>query len=187
MNIESIILRDGGTHVPMGTTSYHFAPQPDGAHVAAVEDDAHIARFLSIPEGFRMYRPGQPAAAPVEIAPAAASVATAPAKSLGFPDSFDIGGATYSLQAVTDLAVEASELGLSNWNELPDEARATRIEAQLDKLQDAADEAAREALMSAPVPKTRDELVALHVAKFGSKPHHKWDAAKIQAVLDKAE
>lgn len=55
MKIECILKRQGGTHVDMGGVVYHFAPQPDGAHVADIEDNAHIQRFLGIPEGYRIY------------------------------------------------------------------------------------------------------------------------------------
>jgi hypothetical protein len=63
MLIESKIKRDGGTHVTIDTTAYHFAPQDDGAHVATVTDEAHQDRFLSITEGYRVYRGAEKAAA----------------------------------------------------------------------------------------------------------------------------
>lgn len=54
--IECKLIREGGTFASIGTTEYHFAPQDDGAHVANVEDDEHVDRFLSISDGYRMYR-----------------------------------------------------------------------------------------------------------------------------------
>lgn len=55
MKIESIIQRPGGSFIPMGDVTYHFAPtDKDGRHTAEVEDDDHIARFLSIREGYRL-------------------------------------------------------------------------------------------------------------------------------------
>jgi hypothetical protein len=59
MQIESIIKRPNGSKITIGDTQYHFKPNADGAHVADVENDAHIARFLSITEGFKLYRPDQ--------------------------------------------------------------------------------------------------------------------------------
>lgn len=56
MQIESIIRRKNGTRVTLGSTEYHFTPNAEGAHVADVENDAHIQRFLSVPEGFKIYR-----------------------------------------------------------------------------------------------------------------------------------
>ncbi len=56
MQIESIIRRQNGTRVTLGSTEYHFQANAEGAHVADVENDAHIQRFLSIPEGFKIYR-----------------------------------------------------------------------------------------------------------------------------------
>jgi hypothetical protein len=60
MKIECILKRPGGTKVDLGGTEYHFAPQADGAHVAVVKENAHIQRFLSIPEGYRIYGDAQP-------------------------------------------------------------------------------------------------------------------------------
>lgn len=56
MQIECVLKRDGGTQVTLGAARYHFQPQADGAHVATVDDDAHIERFLALPEGYRIYR-----------------------------------------------------------------------------------------------------------------------------------
>lgn len=58
MKIECILKREGGSKVEIGSTEYHFAPQADGAHVAEVSNNGHIQRFLSIPEGYRIY--GEP-------------------------------------------------------------------------------------------------------------------------------
>lgn len=55
MQIKSILQREGGTHIDMGGTVYHFAPNDAGDHVAEVSDDDHIERFLSITEGFEEY------------------------------------------------------------------------------------------------------------------------------------
>lgn len=59
MKIECILKRKGGTVAEIGGIEYHFKPQEGGAHVADVKDNAHIQRFLSIPEGYRIY--GEPA------------------------------------------------------------------------------------------------------------------------------
>ena len=54
MKIESIIPRPRGTIVTLDGVDYHFKPElPGHAHVAEVEDPAHIDTFLAIPEGFR--------------------------------------------------------------------------------------------------------------------------------------
>jgi hypothetical protein len=54
--IECKLIREGGTRADIGGIEYHFAPQPDGAHVALVENEEHADRFLSITEGYRLYR-----------------------------------------------------------------------------------------------------------------------------------
>lgn len=52
--IESIIRRKGGTKVRLNGTEYHFTPDEEGRHVAEVSKNAHIQRFLAVPEGFRL-------------------------------------------------------------------------------------------------------------------------------------
>ena len=92
--IESIIKRKAGTKIDFPTASYHFKPNDEGAHVAEVEDEAHIARLLSIPEGYRLYQgiaakpastetsePVTPAAAP-EVTGAAPPAAVTPPEAL---------------------------------------------------------------------------------------------------------
>lgn len=64
MKIECILKRQGGTRAEIGGIEYHFAPQADGAHVADVKDKAHIARFLSMPEGYAVYDPDGAASEP---------------------------------------------------------------------------------------------------------------------------
>ena len=53
MKIESIIRREAGTTVVLGTQTYAFKAGEDGRHACDVEDEAHIERLLSIKEGFR--------------------------------------------------------------------------------------------------------------------------------------
>ena len=71
MQIESIIRRKAGTTVTLGGQEYRFLPNDLGAHVAEVEEPAHIQRFLSIAEGFRIYVEGQAPAAPAPVPPPA--------------------------------------------------------------------------------------------------------------------
>jgi hypothetical protein len=59
MKIECILKRPGGTKADIDGIEYHFAPQPDGAHVAEVTKNEHIQRFLSIDDAYRIY--GEPA------------------------------------------------------------------------------------------------------------------------------
>lgn len=66
--IECKLIREGGSFVALGTTEYHFSPQADGAHVAQVADDEHVDIFLSIRDGYRLYRGKVEAASkPAEI------------------------------------------------------------------------------------------------------------------------
>jgi hypothetical protein len=68
MQIESILLRDGGTKTEVGGKTYHFRPHPEKgitAHIAEVTEPTHIQRFLSITEGYRPFVPE--VAEPVEV------------------------------------------------------------------------------------------------------------------------
>lgn len=46
--------REGGTTVRLGETDYHFQPDATSAHVCDVTDREHLAKFLSIPEGYEL-------------------------------------------------------------------------------------------------------------------------------------
>lgn len=48
MKIECLRIRDGGTKVTLDDKEYHFAPQPDGRHIAEVNATAHIKTLLAI-------------------------------------------------------------------------------------------------------------------------------------------
>lgn len=84
-HIERILRDTGGTKVPLGATEYHFKELwSDGPHVAPVEDEAHRAVFLSVPEGYREYDGPLPetltlGAVPVLTPPVVAPVQQEPA------------------------------------------------------------------------------------------------------------
>lgn len=54
MKLSCPVLRDGGSFVELWGTEYHFAPMPDGCHVAEVDIPEHQDRFLEI--GYKIYR-----------------------------------------------------------------------------------------------------------------------------------
>lgn len=51
MKIRCKLERNGGTSVILDDTEYQFLPTDEG-HVAQVTNEAHIARFLDISEGY---------------------------------------------------------------------------------------------------------------------------------------
>lgn len=53
MLIECIIRREGGSRVSIGSATYHFTPNGQGAHVADVDVPEHAERLLSIAEAYR--------------------------------------------------------------------------------------------------------------------------------------
>lgn len=55
MKIESIIRRKAGTKVELGDMTYFFyATDTEPRHLCEVTDQAHIDRFLSIKDGYRV-------------------------------------------------------------------------------------------------------------------------------------
>lgn len=57
--VECILQRPGGSDIELrgadGALSVvHFAPQSNGAHVAAVSDQAHFKTLMAIPEAYRL-------------------------------------------------------------------------------------------------------------------------------------
>lgn len=184
MDIESKIKREGGTHVDMGTAKYHFAPLEDGAHVAAVDDQDHQDRFLSITEGYRVYRGAGVAPAAAPVAQAAPAEMNTPAADIllgsdEHPANFTINGKTYSLGEVVAMAHKASGLDVNEWNSLAAESRAGMIDDELDKLAEADEPPAADADL-------RAELVAAFEIKFGKKPHHNAGIDSIRAKLAEA-
>jgi hypothetical protein len=147
MKIESIIKRDPPTEVVLGDTTYKFAPDSQGRHVAEVTDKHHIARLLSIAEGYQL--------ADDETLPK--SVKTELDKELEVrtqgqqatfqpvdehvlkgstvhPATFDIKGEQISIEDVIAVAHEESAMTTAEWNALPDEDRHNLIDAVLDAM-----------------------------------------------------
>lgn len=191
MQIEHLIKREGGSFHEIGGTEYHFAPLDDGAHVAEVTTPEHQDRFLGIPEGFRIYRPGRKDAA--TPAPAANKPATALLGSDVHPSTFDIGGQAIALGDVVRAAFARSGVDVEGWNAFTAEQRHGLIDAELDELAAAAeaDDAPLDGSETAPAPAAataapedeRAALVAAYEAKFGKKPNHKLSLDKLRAEV----
>lgn len=196
MKIECILQRKGGTVVEMPGKTYHFAPQEDGKHVSDVSIETHIERFLAIPEAYRLLRTAA-AEPPAIFAPKSEDAPILPSENAallgadGYPLEFTIEGKTYSLDAVKLRAFADSGLAPENWNELPDDTRALKIDAVLDGIADG-DIVVNEV---PPVPKepeqtapqepepSRAELVAQYEAKFGKKPANNIGIETLKAKL----
>lgn len=206
MQIQSIIKRPGGSHVDMPGAKYHFQPNELDHHVAEVVEPTHIARLLSISEGFRVYDPATAEEAPPVLQPfvpaAVMADANAPAGavagftlSLEHPDAFVIKEKTVSQVDVIARIVK-TKLGdsVNDWEDLSDGARADLIDEELDLMANEEEPAAAEdqsnvaqATTDAADPtEERIALVEAYVAKFGEKPHHFLSAAKIRAKLEEA-
>jgi len=74
--IQCLLRRKGGTQVAFGhnqstQVNYDFQPldskKPNSPHVCQVADDEHLARFLAIPEAYRLYRAGDAAVTKIAV------------------------------------------------------------------------------------------------------------------------
>lgn len=148
MKIESIIKRDPPTEVVLGDTTYKFTPDDKGRHVAEVTDKHHIARLLSISEGFQLAEDGEklPKSVQTELEkeveertqgqqatfqPVDENILKG---STVHPATFDIKGEQISIEDVIAVAHEESGMTTAEWNAMPDEARAGLIDAILDAM-----------------------------------------------------
>lgn len=182
MKIVSRIKRRNGHRVVLDGTAYEFTP-PD--YVAEVANQAHAERFLSIPEGYGLADASAPAAQPKKVEPVAVSE-----DYLGsevHPAEFEIGGKTYEQTEIVKLA--AAGRSAAEWNALSEGERADLIDDQLDKLADATDGDKDDTLegdLNGDGDLYREELAKLYEAKFGKRPHGKWNADKIREALGDA-
>lgn len=151
MDIESILIREGGTKVEIGTKQYHFLPSAayGGAHVAEVTEPTHLGILLGIPEGYRVaVKPGDEAASePAPVQPAVTG------------RSVDAGAFLAAAAAAADTAA----------------ADAEQVETPADETPAAP---AEPVAAAAPVDTDRldgmdhDALVAEFERLEGRKPHH---------------
>jgi hypothetical protein len=190
MKIECILQRKGGTVVELPGKTYHFTPQKDGKHVAEVTIEAHIERFLSIPEAYRLLRTLGAEAAVATFAPATDAPIIDPDNvmllgSSVHPATFDINGKTYALGDIVQRAFADSGLTAENWNDLPEDTRATKIDIVLDGIEDGeiTIDAAHE---GQPVTNERAELVEQYKAKFGKRPPNTFSVETIKVKLAEA-
>ena len=191
MKIQCTIIRDGGTTVDIGRTQYHFEPLSDGCHVANVENQDHIDRFLSISDGYKLYRGDlDPVGVPVEVS---LPIVNDKSDNRYFKDStaralfgssvhekeYQIGETNYTLDAVIKIAFEKSALTPEDWNDLDDDDRCAKIDIVLDDLA----EAAEQTKPQGEAPDERAELVAQYKEKFGKAPHYRLSIDKLKEEI----
>ena len=190
MKIACIAHREGGSKVDIDGIEYHFEPLADGAHVADVEDPKHQDRFLSIGEGYKLYRGdlapvGKPTKLTLPVVNDTAdlrhqdsTVAHALYGSSVHDSFYEIGSQTYQLGDVVSKAFDKSGLSAEDWNDLDEADRHAKIDIALDDLAEAAEQE--------PVVEGVDERATLaeaYKAKFGKAPHYKASIATITAAL----
>lgn len=194
MQIKSIIERPDGHSVDLDGTTYEFLPSGNPPYVADVTTEAHIARLLAIPEGYKVLLvDGQ--AAPKLPEPPTKTEPTDQIILLGsdvHPSAFEIHGKEYSLGDIVQLAFKTFDANAQAWNLLDEGERADLIDAELNKLEEAgpekpADPADTNGDGTVDTAEERAALVELYLAKFGKKPHHMAGIAKIRAELEAAQ
>lgn len=186
MFIECILRRDPPAVVTLGATAYQFKPDSQGRHVCDVEDNAHLARLLSISEAYRL--PGDepipqdliPAIVEHTLPTAAATLAPVDENevkgSTVHPATFDLGGVLpVDLADVVDHALSLSGLTTPEWNSLPDEDRHNFIDIALDELDerepaDVTEEPARAPATEAAKPTTETAPVSVAGNSNGDAP-----------------
>lgn len=193
MKIESIIKRDPPTRIRLGGKVYQFQIDGDGRHVVDVTDEEHIARLLSIPEGFRLVlskdeKKGDAIQAKHPQAQTTANDnGVEPVASTVHPAEIELGeGVTVTQDVVIQAALKTSSLSAEQWNALRDDERHYLIDNELDAMAATlnGDEEGGEA--EEPAPLDRDQLAAEYKERFGKAPHGKWSAEKILDELNKA-
>lgn len=194
MQIKSVIERAKGHRVDLDGVSYEFLPTGNPPYVADVKNEAHIARLLAIPEGYKVLIVDGQAAPHIPAAPAKVEP-TDQVTLLGsdvHPSAFEIHGKEYSLGQIVQLAFEAFDANAQAWNLLDEGERADLIDAELNKLEAAGPEKPTDPADTngdgvVDTAEEREALVKLYEAKFGKKPHHMAGIAKIRADLEKAQ
>lgn len=156
MIIESIIRREGGTTVTLGSKSYQFLPDDKGRHVSSVEDPDHIGMLLSIREGYRLVidEPAQVAA------PATVSN----------PEDPD------TLRPAGDESVVVGEGDQGGEGQGEGEGEGECEGGEPDTDEKAGTEADLESM-------DREELAVEFEKKFGNRPHGRWSAERIRDEL----
>lgn len=180
MQIKSRIERKTGNTVELDGVTYEFNPP---SYIADVTEKAHIARFLSIPEGYEVVTDGKEKSSKPKKADEKQEEKQEEKQVILLgsdvhPSAFEINGIEYSLGDVVQRAFAAAGMNHTAWNELGEGERADLIDAELDKL---ANPATPPAISEEQV---RESLVEQYLAKFGKKPHHKLSNEKIRAELE---
>lgn len=149
MKVESIIKRNPPTSIMLGDTAYQFEPDSEGRHVCEVSDQQHLAKLLSIPEGYRLVLDGSQEQAPKQpqqptIAPIQPTIQ--PVSDDGedngvllgsdvHPAVIDLGdGRTVQLGEVVQKAFADSGMTTKEWNEQDEDDRYAKIDAVLDSM-----------------------------------------------------
>lgn len=187
MKIQCKLKREGGTRAEIGGIEYFFEPLADGTFVCEVEDEAHIDRFLSISEAYKVYLgSGKTKFKPQKVSESVAlpALKAEDTKELAplsgsdlLPPQFEVGDRVVTQLEAVKIAFAASGLTSDEWNDLGDEERAARMEVALDEIVETEETNAE--IDAADVA----TLTALYKQRFGKAPHHMWSTETLVSKL----
>lgn len=212
IKIESIIKREPPTVITLGHKTYQFAPDEHGRHIVEVTDQEHLARLLSIPEGYRLVvdgAPVEPVSKPLDVNVSPVAAVAIPPKVTTLIEVHDqpaadvlLGsdvhpavltldnGDEVQLGDVVQQAFNASGLSLEEWNAQDEDDRHARIDDQLDVLNGVKPESEEgeesdegEEGAGESSALDREALAKQYAEKFGHRPNGKLSAEKIAAAL----
>lgn len=133
MKVQCKLIREGGTKVDIDNIEYHFKPNAKSEHVAEVTNKEHLARFLSISEGYTLPDDDEPAK------PAAKKEPQKPLEHVNLqgsdwePKEVDLGdGKTVATAELVGNAFSASGLTADAWNALPKEEVESALTVALE-------------------------------------------------------
>lgn len=175
MKIECKLKRNGGTKVDLDGFEYHFKPLPDNKHVAIVDIDSHIERFLAISEAYCIYRGlEQVEATSTQAVEQKKEPLIFLAGSSVHAPQYEIHGKTYTITEVIRKSIADQGITADKWNSLTEEERGDFIDEALDSIESA----------EKPKEKTRDELIEEYKEKFGKAPHGNITDEKLKKLLE---
>lgn len=167
MLIEHTTKRPKGSIHNIDGNDYHFKPNFEGAHVAEVDNPAHIQRFLSI-ASFRLYLPDTNTQHPAQGTSLSAAVAAFVAETNDNAGDFIVNGSDLAARPVMGTGIE------------PDEAQDDEGEGDGDQGDD-------EAQPPKPLEEAPDDVLeGLYFKAYDKKPHHKFSREKIIDMIRKA-
>lgn len=205
MKIESLIKRPNGTTVNLEgpEREYHFKPSlEDSRHIADVDIESHAKLLLKIKEGFSAVDDVK-----FDLDEGDTDQGRKLKTSVLFNPEYKIkGGDTVSLEDLTNMAFDDSNLTEEEWNNLDDQEVESRLNTILSEIKEDEPEPEQQAEAQTPAADqaenkdqnnngiddnlenlSREQLVAMYVDKFGRKPSSQMKDENLRRALNEDE